>query len=492
MMYPNDVLSGVTSWIAQPPSEEQLVLLDDYEKREGETSNADQRSLIQPRNLLSIAFGAITSIGYALRPRFLDARTARKLHPTSYLDGLRGCAAFIVMLYHLQERFYRGIVPGYGSSATATNPFSLPIIRVLFGGGSMVGIFFVVSGYVLSTKPLRLARQNRPEEVYECTASSAFRRGPRLYIPSMAQALMMTFLAQAHIIDQHYYGANPDGLLAGLAGWVKASSRFISPFGGRDTAYPIEGVTWTIPIEFRGSLLIYLSCFSLARSSCRFRFTFLLGMALFWLWHGVWELFLFSMGMVAADTHFLYAPPGTDATRRHSRRMRTIHLILVFISLYLLSCPEYSEGLANTPGFVTLSTTLTPDNWRGGNGPSRFWPAVAAPLLILTMDHAGPESIYQRIFTTDIAQWLGEISFSLYLCHGSVMHTIGDMVIPWVCRFLGIDYGAGISGNGSPLYFLAIAAAMMAGLPVLFYVSSIMTEVLDKGSVRFAKRISTW
>jgi peptidoglycan/LPS O-acetylase OafA/YrhL len=404
------------------------------------------------------------------------------------------------MLFHLQERFYNGILPGFGSTPTATNPLSLPVIRIFFGGGSMVAIFFVISGYVLSTKPLKLARQGRIAELYNCVGSSTIRRGPRLYVPPLGVTFLMTLAAQAGILDGRYYGPNPNGLGPALAEWLRATSWFISPFAGKE--YGIEGATWTIPLEFKGSLMVYLSCFGLAKSSTRFRLGFLIAMGLFWLWHGVWELFLFSGGMVCADIHYLHNSipstpplnrPGNDTVSppRHRRRTQLLHGFLAFASVYMLSAPEYNEGAADTPGYATLMTTLTPSNWRGG-GPSRFYPATGAVILVGTMDHAGPQSMLQRVFVSNAAQYLGEISFSLYLCHGAVMHTIGNLIIPWACAALGVDYGAGIAGQGGWSYMFVLAGAMMVGLPAVFWVSDVLTEVLDKGSVKVARAVSTW
>ena len=47
-----------------------------------------------------------------------------------------------------------------------------------------VAIFFIMSGYVCSIKPLKLSRDGKPDEARKNIASSAFRRVIRLGIPA--------------------------------------------------------------------------------------------------------------------------------------------------------------------------------------------------------------------------------------------------------------------------------------------------------------------
>ena len=87
---------------------------------------------------------------------------APRIHPTSYLDGLRGLASFIVFAHHYTCEYVYPYVAYYGVSSekVPSSPVQLPFIRVAFAGRPMVHIFFVISGFVLSKKPLELARSH--------------------------------------------------------------------------------------------------------------------------------------------------------------------------------------------------------------------------------------------------------------------------------------------------------------------------------------------
>ena len=83
-----------------------------------------------------------------------------RLGPTSYLDGLRGLASFIVFAHHYTCEYVNPYVAYHGvnTEKLPSSPLQLPFIRVVYSGRPMVHIFFVISGFVLSKKPLQLAR----------------------------------------------------------------------------------------------------------------------------------------------------------------------------------------------------------------------------------------------------------------------------------------------------------------------------------------------
>jgi peptidoglycan/LPS O-acetylase OafA/YrhL len=80
--------------------------------------------------------------------------------------------------------------------------FGLPIFKLLFEGGYFaVPIFFVMSGYVCSMKPLKLSRAGKPDEARRSIATSAFRRIIRLGIPASLATTISWFLANVGGFD---------------------------------------------------------------------------------------------------------------------------------------------------------------------------------------------------------------------------------------------------------------------------------------------------
>ena len=108
--------------------------------------------------------GVLLSILSFFKPSFLGPHSSepRKLHPTSYLDGLRGVAALFVVFAHYQATFFPYLGAGWhqkgqwedGTEKTNNYIVQFPIIRTFYAARFMVSIFFVISGYVLSQKSL--------------------------------------------------------------------------------------------------------------------------------------------------------------------------------------------------------------------------------------------------------------------------------------------------------------------------------------------------
>jgi peptidoglycan/LPS O-acetylase OafA/YrhL len=108
----------------------------------------------------------------ALLPSFLHNlvldiphRPTRVSH-TAWLDGARGLAAFFVFLRHFEFCYHRKGSISYGTVKDPKYPnenhhlLQLPVLRLLYSGEAMVAIFFVISGYALSLKALKLIRKS--------------------------------------------------------------------------------------------------------------------------------------------------------------------------------------------------------------------------------------------------------------------------------------------------------------------------------------------
>lgn len=98
-------------------------------------------------------------------------------------DGLRGIASLLVVFHHASLLgFSWEIHDGWSPTRHQIAWFiRLPIIRLLISGPPQVDMFFVVSGYAISHKALKLSHQGRFAEAGSSLYSSVFRRHPRLF-----------------------------------------------------------------------------------------------------------------------------------------------------------------------------------------------------------------------------------------------------------------------------------------------------------------------
>ena len=423
-----------------------------------------------------------------LLPAWSTISTAQppKLHSTSWLDGLRGVAALIVFFHHASQIWLPGLRPGWGSSPEAHHLFQLPVLRIFYSGGAMVSIFFVISGYVLSSKPLRLALEGHQQELLDNLVSSTFRRGPRLFLPCVVSTFCTAILAMTGAfvdegVARHYPRA--ETMFAQLGSWIHETLWFVNPVEG-GTGF--ESNLWTIPTEFQGSLMIFLCALGLSRCRSSIRLGFLGCFILYWLWFGYWALVLFLSGMVLAELRngqSLKTQIFDESIKRpvDSWQRRTVFGVLGFVALFLLSMPEYDEAVRESLGYSTLSTTLTPESWGNHWGPGRWWPCLSSIMLVTLIDFAGPESILQRPFTGRFPQYLGQISFSLYLCHGVVLYTMGLRIVRCFLKVIGdtTNFRYGCS--------LLLGATIV--IPLLFWISDIFTAVVDRGAVLLSRKM---
>ncbi len=86
-----------------------------------------------------------------------DSPSHKKAAPRlSFLDGVRGYASLTVFVSHFFEPFEPAKRFGYGFGETNNRFLQLPIVRLLYSGVPMVALFFIISGYALSYKPVLL------------------------------------------------------------------------------------------------------------------------------------------------------------------------------------------------------------------------------------------------------------------------------------------------------------------------------------------------
>ena len=104
------------------------------------------------------------------------------------------------MFYHQSYKNFEANT-GWGAKGAHHDFLKLPIVRLLYQGSPAVAIFFVISGYVLSYRPLSLARAGNFEGSFKTLSSMTFRRFFRLYLPTIIATLITAFLARLGVFE---------------------------------------------------------------------------------------------------------------------------------------------------------------------------------------------------------------------------------------------------------------------------------------------------
>lgn len=222
---------------------------------------------------LSIAKSALE----ILKPSFLKRGPRKPLTPTSYLDGLRGFAAFLVYWQHNQAWARIGVptdanfifqnVWGYNHQYYFA---CLPVIRTFFSGGNFaVAVFYVISGYVLTTKPLSYIHTGQFQKLSNNIASALFRRWLRLFLPAIG--ITFIYISSWHILGfWTAYPAHKPTYWQEIKFFYRLMMNYGFIFGAGGLAistwlFQYNFHLWSVPMEFRGSIVAFTCVFAFAR-----------------------------------------------------------------------------------------------------------------------------------------------------------------------------------------------------------------------------------
>lgn len=331
----------------------------------------------------------------------MNSSGAGRLHA---FDGLRGVAAFVVVASHFCGALLPAWIPGNPNirlSWLAYSPFSS-----LYDGPLAVQIFFVLSGFVIAN-----SAAHRRDPLLATLAG----RYARLSLPmaasvALAVALLLAWPdAIAHLrqitgtpwLDTIYRTAPP----------ASASWALREPFWPLNVAHgPLfNPVLWTMRYELIGSVGVYLFYFA-APPKWRALAAFAAGLAL--ALTGRFVYLDFAIGAVLREL-------WTGGRLKPSR----------FGWLWL------PAGLALAyPGLGPASGSLR---------YSLAGIAITASVLL--------SPLWRRAFQVGAAQFLGRISFALYLVHFPLLFTVGAAAYP-LFRWPG----------GLAVFFVLFAALSLA------------------------------
>ncbi|KAK5661368.1 hypothetical protein OQA88_11267 [Cercophora sp. LCS_1] len=469
--------------------EEQAMLLDekspsDIESGAGIADLTHRFTASPPRRIRTL----LVRTCFFLLPSFIQSRirssssdtiTTKKPSPTTYLDGIRGLAALFVFICHLTYTCFV-IAPGYGYKTTNFHILKLPLIRLFYSGPPMVAVFFVVSGFALSLRPLRLARSGQHADLAETMASFIFRRPLRLFLPPAISTFIIACLLRLgayewnrefayddvymrNVQEIHYQRFNTTS--DQMADWAWTMWRFVhvwdwDVFGG-STGMDVH--LWTIPVEFRCSMGLFLALVGTSGCKTVVRTLVVAGMGVFCFLSERWEMMLFLAGMGLAEMELAWK---TD-------KKGGVWYGVGVVGLYLMSQPDV--GSEETPGWVWLCRMI-PEWW---SDKHRFWQSFGAIVFVLAVARSAG---WQRVFNLGVVQYFGRISYAIYLMHGPVMHTVGYSIEKGMWKLTGVE---GMAYN----YGFVVASLFV--VPVVIWASDVFWRAVDAPVVQFAKWVET-
>ncbi|MFJ7729607.1 acyltransferase family protein, partial [Neobacillus sp. NPDC097160] len=235
----------------------------------------------------------------------------------NYLDGLRGLAAFIVVIHHYTNGFY----PAYGGNEIAKSPIS-----ILYDGNFSVCVFFVLSGFVLSGKYFKTKNP-------EVLIASATKRYFRLLFPVMFSIFLAYVFLRMNLFSykDEVAGITGSGWLASFYNFdanfvemLKQGLYKVFLFG--EASYNTN--LWTIYLEFFGSFLTFAFLALFGKLKKRY-FVYII---LFYVFYQDYYL-AFLLGVILSDIYH------SEEAKKLLIKNKVLLFLIFIVSIYFGSYP---------------------------------------------------------------------------------------------------------------------------------------------------------
>lgn len=378
-----------------------------------------------------------------------------------YLESIRGLAALSVVWAHILATYIPAAMvgPGYNVTGRGTT-FSSLFYGFPFGfteaGHFAVVLFFTLSGFVLSYKYFKTKNIG---ELQKQAAKRYFRLAIPVFATVMVSWVLISNGAFSHTAKIVEITGSPEaGRIFNFAPtlWSALYDATIGVLVNGSTQY--NPVLWTMPVEFIGSFVLF--GFLTLVGGLRYRWIFYIASVVL-LNHSYYTCFI--LGAVLADI-----ATNTKLIERVREKVSVVYMYTTLLIVTLMASFPYPDQGADGQRFQTIP-------FPGVDAGTSYvlWHFVAA-FLLLSIILVRKE--IQSILSTRALVFIGGLSFSLYLTHYLVLHSLGDTTFVYLSHNLSLGLSA------------AIAAILV--VVVTMFVSIVWKKYVDDMSVQVSRSMA--
>lgn len=324
-----------------------------------------------------------------------------------YFDGLRAIAAFIVLGNHIAALFFPWMFN--------EQPFGTTPLFALINGETAVIIFFILSGYLISNK--YFAKSNN-----EFLISTALKRYFTLVLPClfsiMVGYIIVRFsLSPASKLNPNYtfwsfVPSLKDAIYQGTIGIFRE---------GNSNAYNIP--LWTIAYEINGTFITVALLAIFGKYKIRY---FIYALFILLVKNNLNSGFIvcFVIGIFLNDLNV------NQKFNYKLFKSPILHIFLLVLGLILTVYPvtlvgkhEYIHGLMQ--------------KFSGNN--DLIYRIIGATIIFFVLLNS---SVLQKILSIKLLNKIGEVSFSIYVIHLSILGTLTSYMVFELNKYLEPRYSA--------------------------------------------------
>lgn len=362
------------------------------------------------------------------------------------LTGIRGWAALSVFFFHV---WFQTGKPSFQWTVAGVTWDLTPPISIGFAGVTM---FFVLSGYLLS---LPFAEWQAGLRERPATGRYIGRRILRVFPAYYAQLALLLLLA----LVWGWPGPLPDTVSL----WKHLLMLFVPPPVG---ASPLNGVWWTLPIEFSFYLALPLLAFLLKPGRWWILMALCIAAMVGWRYATVVQL---GEAHVSQRVIVSYQLPG-------SLDMFGCGMLAAMIQVNLSRQPAWVHRMLRHNGtlLVALGLMLISAYWLAGDR-HHYWanypvfylwtPVVSCATAAMVLSGVNGNALTQYLFGNRIIVFFGMISYSYYLWHLPIID--GILASERVAAILGKSFSVTLAASLAVTTILSVLTYLWVERPAM-------------------------
>ncbi|PGH17686.1 hypothetical protein AJ79_01048 [Helicocarpus griseus UAMH5409] len=336
----------------------------------------------------------------------------------NWIDGLRGVASFIVVTGHICTAFVPFLHNPADKEGSGPLFFQLPFVRLIVGGRAAVAVFFIITGFVNSLNPIKNARAGNTSVALNNLARSTFTRSGRLVLPTSVATCIAWFLCQ---IGAFSMASRVD------AGWIRGGAHAPDGSFGEAISKLFRALTlfwhsgpgeydpthWTLVYFLQGSFRVYLALLAMMLLTTRYWRAVTVFLYV-WCWvigDYIVGINIFA-GMMLAQLQVDLGPRAT------SLLPKPVPTILIVLGLFMCSYPqEHAEWIFWSRSMKSMIQQVIPLY----TDDTRYWVSLGTTTAMVGVFFSHNA---RRILTLPLFNFIGRVSFPVYLLHNTLMRTV--------------------------------------------------------------------